>query len=62
MCTNVVSVLVECYQYVCLFLQAADDYSITHDGDAKEAILFSFKSKAFFGKKKVRNHESAILL
>ncbi len=34
--------------------QAGEDLFVQHPADADEVVLFSFKSKAFFGKKKVR--------
>ena len=36
-----------------LFLQVADDHSIVHEANLNNILLFSFRSKAFFGKKKV---------
>ena len=37
-----------------LLLQAGDDIVVQHPADTDDVVLFSFRSKAFFGKKKVR--------
>ena len=37
--------------------QAGDDFMVSHPGEFSGAVLFSFRSKSFFGKKKVSDRD-----
>ncbi len=42
------------YDQMFRICQAGDDFSVTHPAKGTDVVLFSFKSKSFFAKKKVR--------